>query len=363
MKQSFKEFKEAKLKYEFGDMYNRMREVIIAEADLDGKAQSMISYLDSDSRHEPSSESKKTWDAILETGELPCAVLITTSVLDNGFSIKDADVKNIVICTDDKTEFLQELGRRRIMKDGEIVNLYIRKLSKKDNGTRKQRFEKYNDLFIRAYGSLDSEQNYLSGNVRDAVARLWKSQYDYRRGAVRMIKVGDDQFRPEINQMARWRTINLKKQIINYDKLDEEKGDIAAYLYKAAWIGLSEEKVLKMLEVSKYAVQNNVSEIAAQLLLYLDKEIERKRLLVKGSDEFTIFSSELQARYYAAFPEDRDAKPRSDRKTWAHVAINNHLRNGYMLGIIKKKYELIEVSDEKTETGFKLIAKEAEDLE
>lgn len=126
LQETFKKLKEDKLKSVFGDKYNNMREVIIEETDLDDKARSMFAYLDSDSRHNPSSESKKTWDAILETGKLPCKVLFTTSVLDNGFSIKDDKVENIIICTDDKTEFLQELGRRRIMKDGEIINLYIR---------------------------------------------------------------------------------------------------------------------------------------------------------------------------------------------------------------------------------------------
>lgn len=199
--------------------------------------------------------------------------------------------------------------------------------------------------------------------MRDAVARLWNSQSDYRRGAVRMIKVGDDQFRPEINQMARWRTIKRKKQIEIFDKLVEEKDDIAAYLYKAAWIGLSEEKVLRMLEVSEFSVQNHIPEKVAELLLYLDDEIEKDRLLAKGSDEFINFSQELQARYCSAFPEDVDAKPRLDRKPWASAAIDHHLSNDYMRSATRKKYEFINAPDDKSKKTFKLIATDVEDTE
>lgn len=52
-------------------------------------------------------------------------VLIATTVLDNGISIDDDLLKNIVIDTTDRVQLIQMLGRKRL-KDGECINLYIR---------------------------------------------------------------------------------------------------------------------------------------------------------------------------------------------------------------------------------------------
>lgn len=58
------------------------------------------------------------------TNQIACKVLITTSVLDNGVSVHDSAVKNIVIVTESKVSFLQMLGRIR-MEDIDRVNLYF----------------------------------------------------------------------------------------------------------------------------------------------------------------------------------------------------------------------------------------------
>lgn len=73
--------------------------------------------IDKDSRNSKDAKTRVQWEQILTDGMLPCRVLITTSVLDNGFSIRDNAIKNIVIFSDDKTECLQELGRLRIPRD------------------------------------------------------------------------------------------------------------------------------------------------------------------------------------------------------------------------------------------------------
>lgn len=52
-------------------------------------------------------------------------VLIATTVLDNGVSLEDDDLKNIVIDTTDKVQLIQMLGRKRL-KDDERITLYLR---------------------------------------------------------------------------------------------------------------------------------------------------------------------------------------------------------------------------------------------
>lgn len=66
----------------------------------------------------------KTYDEIIREEKFTCKVLVSTSVLDNGINLKDISLKNIVIFAHDKTEFLQMLGRKRII-DDEKINLYI----------------------------------------------------------------------------------------------------------------------------------------------------------------------------------------------------------------------------------------------
>ena len=65
-------------------------------------------------------------DGIASEENLPVSILITTSVLDNGVTIKDSKLKNIAIAAFDECEFKQMLGRRRI-NEGEEIQLYVSK--------------------------------------------------------------------------------------------------------------------------------------------------------------------------------------------------------------------------------------------
>lgn len=67
-------------------------------------------------------------------------ILITTSVLDNGVSIHDADVGNVLIMTESKCSFLQMLGRIRA-EDVDVCNLYFVRREEKEFSKRKARYE------------------------------------------------------------------------------------------------------------------------------------------------------------------------------------------------------------------------------
>ena len=62
---------------------------------------------------------------IRKRGRFGCDVLITTSVLDNGVNIKDPDVKNIVLMTDDEVEFKQMFGRKRFLSKDDTIEVFI----------------------------------------------------------------------------------------------------------------------------------------------------------------------------------------------------------------------------------------------
>lgn len=68
---------------------------------------------------------KNIYNEIRDNNKFSCRVLISTTVLDNGVSIHDYDLKHIVLPSHNKTEFLQMIGRKRLA-DNETVKLYIK---------------------------------------------------------------------------------------------------------------------------------------------------------------------------------------------------------------------------------------------
>lgn len=73
-------------------------------------------------------ESEEIYQEIVEDESFSQHILITTSVLDCGINIDDEEVSNVVIACDNKTGFLQMLGRKRV-KEGEKVRLFIKAYS------------------------------------------------------------------------------------------------------------------------------------------------------------------------------------------------------------------------------------------
>ncbi|MCD3217808.1 DEAD/DEAH box helicase [Clostridium botulinum C] len=63
---------------------------------------------------------------IINNSKFNCKVLITTKVLENGINLNDEKLTNIVIMAWNKTEFIQELGRKRIdINNAQEINLFI----------------------------------------------------------------------------------------------------------------------------------------------------------------------------------------------------------------------------------------------
>lgn len=74
----------------------------------------------------------KEYESIVNKSKFKADVLIATKVLDAGINIEDEQVKNIVIDAWDKNTFLQELGRVRVDKTKQNINLYIKDKGKKN---------------------------------------------------------------------------------------------------------------------------------------------------------------------------------------------------------------------------------------
>lgn len=122
----------------YSDLYDeiinsREKWMIFVDSEQDGLALEMFFqynkvdavFLSAKRRTNRHSAAKKVFSQIAMSGSFDCQVLISTSVLDNGVSIDVSDTMNMVISQSEKTEFIQMIGRCRMIGNA-TLNLYIR---------------------------------------------------------------------------------------------------------------------------------------------------------------------------------------------------------------------------------------------
>lgn len=108
-------------------------------------------------------------DSIVQSEKQSADVLICTSVLDNGINISDKELRQVVIMADNKTEFLQMLGRRRKVGNTVDVHAYVYDVKHfrkrvNQNNRKKEIAQKYYDhLYDRVKrNTLLNEEGYYS---------------------------------------------------------------------------------------------------------------------------------------------------------------------------------------------------------
>lgn len=108
-----------------------------------------VAYIDADydsfvKWDERQKEAYTEVENIRKYGMFNSDILITTAVLDNGISIRDSKVKNIILLTDDEVGFKQMLGRRRLLFVEEKLNVFI---SFGKANEFKERADNYSDIY------------------------------------------------------------------------------------------------------------------------------------------------------------------------------------------------------------------------
>lgn len=304
-----------------------------SDPNSNGKAiPSVAQYLDSESRNSDDFISRWVWEQVKTKGTFDSQVFITTSVLDNGFSIKDPEIKNIVICTSDKTEFLQELGRCRTEKD-EKMNLYIRKLDKKEQERRKKIQKDFSDLFFHFCGEIripakgTNSKFFEVGNPGQVIQSLWRSNEDYRRNLIYLVPQKDGTLIPFINDMARWRTCQLERQILMYESISTKYNSLAPSIYKEQW--LTSDLVPYVPDMEKLAEhdldQDIIKDAEKNLFQFLEDQAATGDVLYEEEKNFQEFSEKFTLLYKKLFPEDESVR-RDNSRTWKHTAVQNHLK-------------------------------------
>ena len=202
-----------------------------------------------------------------------CKVLITTKVLDNGVNIKDVDVKNLVVMANDKTTFLQEIGRIRFRIDNaQNINLYIYVSNKRV----------FNTFINKVYEPKFNSYNLFVDNKKE-----FEKKYDND-----LSKVYDDIFYREVNtnkyKVNKFGLVRLFRDMsFAKDMLEKLENDKFAFIKEQlSWLGLEDT-------FSKENLIENVAEDSNLELLknFLDnayKNDERftKEYFLSKMDEF-----------------------------------------------------------------------------
>lgn len=89
--------------------------------------QTDVGYIDA--KYALDEDGQEIIDEITKDNFTQKRILIATAVIDNVISIKDEDLRNIVIMADTEESFVQMLGRKRF--DGKNLNVYICKRDKR----------------------------------------------------------------------------------------------------------------------------------------------------------------------------------------------------------------------------------------
>lgn len=108
--------------------------------------QDLVAFITSGYKSDP--DSMNQVKSIISDRKQSAKILIATSVLDNGISLEDEELRNMIIIADTETEFIQMLGRKR--KDNQRLKLYIYKQDK-DYFTKRNRIAKKREEFVNDY--------------------------------------------------------------------------------------------------------------------------------------------------------------------------------------------------------------------
>ena len=301
-------------------------------------------YIDRDSRSSLDIEEKYKWDYLQERGNLgQYRVLISTSVLDNGFSIKDKEVKNIALFTDDKIEFLQELGRVRL-EPNQKVKIYISKMNGKGR-IHPNTWKNILNVFAVYYGSDKiKEFGYPSAEVEaDPIRAIDMLEGDGFVGKKRVEINGEIMQKPYINNLARYVARLIRKEAEEFEELKSVYQDEARILYKQRWLFGEEVAQVVDLEIP-------TGERAVQCIETLVSEYENI-VFEEGSDQFIKFTEKLQKLYKQLLPKDKSINTGRNHPKWTHRAVNNHLKS------LSEEWGEVPVYQlEKIETGeYKLV--------
>ena len=188
-----------------------------------------------DARYENDDESKGSVEELKEKKLISKKIIITTSVMDNGISFEDKELRNIIIIADTQEEFIQMLGRKR--QDGKKVKVYI---CSRDISYFKQRYNSV-DRILKDYDVYNTYAKQVQGSflgqermLDDMIANYYKYNSLIKFCYAKMGQICWNPF--SIQKLTDLRTF--------YKAMCEEMGkDKHAFLkQQVSWLGVREDQ-------------------------------------------------------------------------------------------------------------------------
>ena len=260
-------------------------------------------YIDTDSKN------GTVWSKIVNQCQFDARVLIATAVADCGINIWDDTVRHIVLFSIDHTQFMQELGRKRLS-ENERIHLYVPDLSKEQVEQQLKRVDNYlsiiydfqhgdprkkASIFMRAYYSDDS-------CLRRIIALLPNREFVINRCA---------------EEALRYQAYFLNSMISNFNSADEGEADSPFLKVVHAWLedpnGFSSENWWR-------EPPTTITDKNTQLINFLSTFVGQSIEKGKPQDEFSSAFRSLHEKLYGKRSEDN-----SSRTTWGSNIIKKVL--------------------------------------
>lgn len=190
---------------------------------------------------------------LLVGNRLPVKILITTSVLDNGFSIHDSEVGNVVIATESRVSFLQMLGRIR----GEQVEECRLFIYPRDRAYFEKRIQQY-EAKMREFSKL--KEISLNGNHFKVVSAGWfgndekaeflrnfvvytRNEYEYYCDKFEVVRRKYPNPILAINDFAKEKTGNMLYAEKKFLRLSCQEDKAAVAREQIKWIGKNPDEL------------------------------------------------------------------------------------------------------------------------
>lgn len=178
-------------------------------------------------------------------------VVVATSVIDNGVSIKNVELRNLVIMADTREQFIQMLGRKRVdwdvNKEPKRINLYLLKKKKSDFSARLHKLEKDKEYIYDEYDEND--------DFKKVLEKVYRKPNWYKCFR-RTCHITDDSV--VLNKFAREQYEYLSDNYTKIINRFDEEDDYAFVRQQAEWIG---KKVDDVVNERKITLKEKVERI------------------------------------------------------------------------------------------------------
>jgi hypothetical protein len=215
-------------------------------------------------------------DKITTEEKQSAKILITISVMDNGISLKDEKLRNIIIMSDTEEEFIQMIGRKRAV-DKEFVNLYIVSKTREEINRRFldiKRTETKLDYYIKDINNFN--KNLSRGYIMDFNTQDGKNYYNrlsrieiemierHQKSTMQSLLVDrDDTVQKFLYPILDYSMVNLlavdriNYLVTYYRELLEElkKDDMALLRHQLRWLNKSEKEIEGLVREKKIDVR------------------------------------------------------------------------------------------------------------